>query len=80
MHMPEFNGLEVQHQLAGNGDALSVIFLTAHGQIDQCVGALKSGALDFLTNLFQTQVSCQQLHWLFNKVRPDIKSRMKSIP
>ncbi len=49
MHMPEFNGLEVQHQLASKGGALSVIFLTAHGQIDQCVDALKSGAVDFLT-------------------------------
>lgn len=49
MHMPEINGLEVQHQLAIKGVVLSVIFLTAHGQIDQCVDALKSGAVDFLT-------------------------------
>lgn len=49
MQMPEFDGLEVQRQLAAKGSPLSVIFLTAHGQISDCVDALKSGAVDFLT-------------------------------
>lgn len=49
MQMPEFDGLEVQRQLAAKCSPLSVIFLTAHGQISDCVDALKSGAVDFLT-------------------------------
>jgi FixJ family two-component response regulator len=49
MHMPELNGLDVQRHLNDKKGVLSVVFLTAHGQIDQCVEALKSGAADFLT-------------------------------
>ncbi|MCX6856712.1 MAG: response regulator [Verrucomicrobia bacterium] len=49
MHMPEFNGLELQRQILGRQSPLGIIFLTAHGRIDQCVEAVKSGAVDFLS-------------------------------
>jgi len=49
MHMPKMDGLEVQQVLAKRELALTVIFLTAHGKIGQCVDALKCGAVDFLT-------------------------------
>jgi FixJ family two-component response regulator len=49
MHMPEFDGLEVQRQILMRQSPLGIIFLTAHGRIDQCVEAVKSGAVDFLS-------------------------------
>lgn len=49
IHMPEFNGLELQHQMIERQSPLGIIFLTAHGRIDQCVEAVKSGAVDFLS-------------------------------
>jgi FixJ family two-component response regulator len=49
MHMPEFNGLELQRQILVRQSPLGIIFLTAHGRIDQCVEAVKSGAVDFLS-------------------------------
>jgi FixJ family two-component response regulator len=49
MHMPEFNGLELQHQMIERQSPIGIIFLTAHGRIDQCVEAVKSGAVDFLS-------------------------------
>lgn len=56
MHMPDLDGLEVQQQLATRGPGLSVVFLTAHGQIAQCVDALKSGAVNFLTKPVSDEV------------------------
>lgn len=49
MHMPDLDGLEVQRQLAKKGAGLAVVFLTAHGKIADCVDALRSGAVNFLT-------------------------------
>ncbi len=49
MHMPEFDGLELQRQILRRQSPLGIIFLTAHGRIDQCVEAVKSGAVDFLS-------------------------------
>ncbi len=49
MHMPEFDGLELQRQILRRESPLGIIFLTAHGRIDQCVEAVKSGAVDFLS-------------------------------
>ncbi|HEX5638869.1 MAG TPA: response regulator [Burkholderiaceae bacterium] len=47
--MPEFDGLELQRQLAARGAHLGIVFLTGHGDIPTSVLAMKAGALDFLT-------------------------------
>jgi FixJ family two-component response regulator len=47
--MPEMDGLQVQKQLAGQGETIPIVFLTGHGDIPASVRALKSGAEDFLT-------------------------------
>lgn len=49
MHMPEFDGLQLQQQILARQSPLGILFLTAHGRIDQCVEAVKSGAVDFLS-------------------------------
>ena len=47
--MPGMTGTELHRQLAGRDCVLSVIFLTAHGDIPMGVRAIKEGATDFLT-------------------------------
>ncbi len=49
VRMPGASGLDLQHQLARNGDPKPIIFLTGHGDIPMTVQAMKSGAVDFLT-------------------------------
>jgi FixJ family two-component response regulator len=50
VNMPGLNGLELQTELIRrNITHLSIIFLTAHGDIPMTVRAVKAGAVDFLT-------------------------------
>lgn len=46
--MPGMTGTELHRELAARGCALSVVFLTAHGDIPMGVRAIKEGAIDFL--------------------------------
>jgi two-component system response regulator FixJ len=46
--MPVVGGMRLQAELKRRGSLLSVIFLTAHGDIPTAVEALQNGALDFL--------------------------------
>jgi FixJ family two-component response regulator len=48
LQMSGVNGFELQEQLAGKGNALAIVFLTAHGDIRAGVQAIKAGAEDFL--------------------------------
>ena len=48
LKMPGLNGLEVQHHLKARGFNHPVIFLTAHGEVESAVFAMKEGAADFL--------------------------------
>jgi len=47
--MPGLNGIELQHELLGFPQALPIVFLTGMGDIQTSVGAMKEGAIDFLT-------------------------------
>jgi len=49
MEMPEFNGLDVQQQLAALGSEIPIIFFSGRSDVPMCVQAMKSGAVDFLT-------------------------------
>lgn len=49
VRMPGMTGLEVQQELEKREAAhLSVIFLTAHGDVDMAVHAMRHGAVDFV--------------------------------
>jgi FixJ family two-component response regulator len=55
VRLPGSSGLELQSQLASSGNAKPVIFLTAHGDIEMTVRAMRAGAIDFLTKPFRPQ-------------------------
>jgi FixJ family two-component response regulator len=55
VRMPGVSGLELQNQLARNGNLKPIIFLTGHGDIPMTVQAMKAGAVDFLTKPVRDQ-------------------------
>jgi len=55
VRMPGASGLDLQHQLATNGNPKPIIFLTGHGDIPMTVQAMKLGAVDFLTKPVRDQ-------------------------
>jgi FixJ family two-component response regulator len=55
VRMPGLSGLDLQAQLAARGNAMPVVFLTAHGDIPMSVQAMKAGAVDFLTKPVRDQ-------------------------
>ena len=48
VRMPDMSGIEVLDQLKKNGDARSIIMITADPQLDDVKAALKLGAYDFV--------------------------------
>lgn len=49
VRMPEMDGLQLQKEMVNRKILLPIIFLTGHGDIPMSVGAIKAGAVDFLT-------------------------------
>jgi FixJ family two-component response regulator len=55
LELPGESGLDLQAALGKTGHVLSVIFLTAQGDIESCVRAMKAGAIDYLTKPVQRE-------------------------
>lgn len=55
VRLPGASGLDLQQQLAANGNKRQIIFLTGHGDIAMTVQAMKAGAVDFLTKPVRDQ-------------------------
>ena len=56
VQMPGMNGLEVQDRLAGSGNAVPVIFITAHDEVGVREKALAGGAVAFLRKPFNDEL------------------------
>jgi FixJ family two-component response regulator len=54
--LPGLDGLELQKRLAVERVDMPIIFLTGHGDIPMSVGAMKAGAVEFLTKPFNDEV------------------------
>src|SRR5258708_5676221 len=55
IRLPGMSGLDVQRKLAEAGTRIPVIFITAHADVPLAVKAMKSGAVDFLTQPIRGQ-------------------------
>lgn len=55
VRLPGLSGLELQHELAAAGELLPIVFLTAFGDIQMAVRAMKAGAEEFITKPFREQ-------------------------
>jgi FixJ family two-component response regulator len=56
VQMPGMNGLEVQDRLATSGNAVPVIFITAHDEVGVREKALAAGAVAFLRKPFDDKL------------------------
>jgi len=54
--LPGLNGLELQKRMAVERTDMPIIFITGHGDIPMSVGAMKAGAVEFLTKPFNDDV------------------------
>jgi FixJ family two-component response regulator len=54
--LPGLTGLELQKRVAGERIDMPIIFITGHGDVPMTVGAMKAGAVEFLTKPFNDEV------------------------
>ena len=55
VRLPGMSGLKLQEELTRAEVHVPIVFLTAHGDIHMAVGAIKAGAVDFLTKPYRNQ-------------------------
>jgi FixJ family two-component response regulator len=55
VRLPGLSGLDLLTKLSEKGVRTPVIFMTGHGDVPMSVGAMKAGAVDFLTKPFRDQ-------------------------
>ncbi len=72
VRMPGISGLELQQRLKDRMSSLPIIFLTAHGDIEMAVKAVKAGALDFIQKPFRDQDLIDKVHCA---IRDDAQNR-----
>lgn len=61
IRMPGISGLELQEQLAADGARLPVIIMSAHGDVEKAVRAMKSGAVDFIKKPYKGRVLLERV-------------------
>jgi FixJ family two-component response regulator len=49
IRMPQITGLALQEMLQSKNMHLPIVFITGHGDVEQCSRAFRNGAIDFLT-------------------------------
>jgi FixJ family two-component response regulator len=76
VRLPGMSGLTLQKELAKEGLALPVIFVTGHGDISMSVRAMKAGAVEFLTKPFHDQDLLDAIHAAIER---DRKRRRDSV-
>jgi len=55
VRLPGLSGLDLQRELAQANVQIPIVFITAHGDIQMSVRAIKAGAVEFLTKPFRDQ-------------------------
>lgn len=66
LRMPEIDGLELQARLRDAGIRLPIIMISAHGEVDSAVLAMKHGAIDFLRKPYQPAVLIARIREAFD--------------
>jgi FixJ family two-component response regulator len=56
IRMPGMDGLELQERLAADGIRIPVIIISAHGDVESAVRAMKCGAVDFVKKPYKGKV------------------------
>ncbi len=61
VRMPGMSGLELQEVLTGKGGQIPVIVLSAYGDVEQVVRAIKGGAVDFIKKPYKGRVLLERI-------------------
>ena len=70
IRMPEMSGLELQKELNARGNTLPLIMMSGHGDVATAVGAMKTGAVDFITKPFSDQGLIEVIQKVLNNLPP----------
>jgi len=62
VRLPGSSGLDLQAQLATEGNDLPIVFITGHGDVQTTVRAMKGGAVDFLEKPFDGRALLACIH------------------
>lgn len=74
VRMPHLSGPEVLQQLGGEIGRFAVITMTAHGDVDTAVRAMKLGSLDFIEKPFADAVLMDALDMAFSALAPRLQT------
>ncbi len=61
IRMPGISGLELQETLAARQVRLPIIIMSAHGDVEKAVRAMKSGAVDFIKKPYKGSVLLERI-------------------
>ena len=67
--MPEMDGLELQERLNSLGSKVPVIVMTAKGDVETAVRAMKAGAADFIEKPFDDDLLLEAVNAAFTRAR-----------
>jgi FixJ family two-component response regulator len=62
IRMPGMSGLELQEKLKAEGCRIPIIFITAHGDDEMRIQAMREGAVEFLSKPFNDAVLLEVVH------------------
>jgi FixJ family two-component response regulator len=62
IRMPGMSGLELQAKLKGERCRIPIIFITAHGDAEMRIRAMRQGAVEFLTKPFDDAILLEIVH------------------
>ncbi len=62
VRLPARSGLDLQRDLRAKGVATPIVFISGHADVAMAVGAMKAGALEFLTKPFRDQDLLDAVH------------------
>lgn len=65
--MPNMSGIQLFTKIQTSSPGLPVIFLTAYGSIKEAVGAVQSGAVDYLTKPFDGKALVEKVKLYLNR-------------
>ena len=88
VEMPESTGLDIAAELASQGLAMPIIFMTGYGSIPLTVQAMKAGAKEFLTKpvipdqliaAVREALACDEVNYAQRRELADLKRRHASL-
>jgi FixJ family two-component response regulator len=75
--LPGLNGLELQQQVASERNDMPIVFITGHGDIPMTVRAMKTGAVEFLTKPFDTEVLLNAIRQALTRSRETLSREVE---